>query len=304
MSLTLTENNSLGNVATQDATSTSASSQGALPQPESTAQKFKLGEFEGPLDLLLFLIKKSEINIYDIPIAEIVEQYLSYLEYATRKTLDNLSEFYTMAATLLYIKSRMLLPIEIDIDEEFEDPRKELVEKLIEYQKFKKLSEIMSDKEKESEFIIERTNKQRNLPFVNDDELWEEIDIWDLLQTFSSIISNLSNEQILDIYEEVTLNEKITFMNELLEKKHEILFTELIKNNSSIMEFVCAFMAILDSVKSKVITVYQNRMFGDIRIRKYSGTDAASSASTGRRDEALGSDKDIASSAGSLGKED
>ncbi|MCL2792643.1 MAG: segregation/condensation protein A [Spirochaetaceae bacterium] len=238
-------------------------------QPEGATQKFKLGEFEGPLDLLLFLIKKSEINIYDIPIAEIVEQYLQYLEYATKKNLDNLSEFYTMAATLLYIKSKMLLPIEIDIDEEFEDPRKELVEKLIEYQKFKKLSEIMSDKEKESEFIIERTSNQRNLPFVNDDELWEEIDIWDLLQTFSSIISSLSNEQILDIYEEVTLNEKITFMNELLDKKQEILFTELIRNNSSIMEFVCAFMAILDSVKNKLITVYQNRMFGDIRIKKY-----------------------------------
>jgi len=160
-------------------------------QTENVSHKFKLGEFEGPLDLLLFLIRKSEINIYDIPISEIVEQYLAFLEYATKKNLDNLSEFYTMAATLLYIKSRMLLPVEVDIDDEFEDPRAELVERLIEYQKFKKLSEIMSDKEKESEWIIERTSNQRNLPFVNDDELWEEIDIWDLLQTFSSIISNL-----------------------------------------------------------------------------------------------------------------
>lgn len=240
-----------------------------LSHTEQETHKFKLGEFEGPLDLLLFLIKKSEINIYDIPIAEIVEQYLNYLEYATRKNLDNLSEFYTMAATLLYIKSRMLLPVEVDIDEEFEDPRKELVERLIEYQKFKKLSEIMSDKEKESEWIIERTNSQRNLPFVNDDELWEEIDIWDLLQTFSAIISNLSNEQVLDVYEEVTLNEKITFMIELLEKKEEILFTELIRNNTSILELVCAFLAILDSAKNRLITVYQNRMFGDIRIKKY-----------------------------------
>ncbi len=127
----------------------------------------------------------------------------------------------------------------------------------------------MSDKEKESEWIIERTNSQRNLPFVNDDELWEEIDIWDLLQTFSAIISNLSNEQVLDVYEEVTLNEKITFMIELLEKKEEILFTELIRNNTSILELVCAFLAILDSAKNRLITVYQNRMFGDIRIKKY-----------------------------------
>ena len=259
------------------ANQTDAASQDAT----SMSQKFKLGEFEGPLDLLLFLIKKSEINIYDIPIAEIVEQYLGYLEYATKKNLDNLSEFYSMAATLLYIKSKMLLPIEINIDEEFEDPRKELVEKLIEYQKFKKLSEIMIDKEKESEFIIERTSDQRNLPFVNDDELWEEVDIWDLLQTFSAIISSLSNEQVLNIYEEVTVNEKITFMTELLDKKQEILFTELIKNNSSIIEFVCSFMAILDSVKNKIISVYQNRMFGDIRIKRYYGTDAVSRATAG-----------------------
>lgn len=236
-------------------------------QSGKEGQKFKLGQFEGPLDLLLFLIKKSEINIYDIPIAEIVEQYVSYLTYA-EKNLDNLSEFYTMATTLLYIKSRMLLPVEVEIDEEFEDPRAELVERLIEYQKFKKLTEIMGDKEKESEWIIERTNSQRNLPFVNDEELWEEIDIWDLLQTFSNMISNLSNEQILDVYEEVTLNEKVTFMLELLEIKEEILFTELIKNNKSILEFVCAFLAILDSAKNKLIIVYQNRMFGDIRIKK------------------------------------
>lgn len=236
-------------------------------QSEKEGQKFKLGQFEGPLDLLLFLIKKSEINIYDIPIAEIVKQYVSYLTYA-EKNLDNLSEFYTMATTLLYIKSRMLLPVEVEIDEEFEDPRAELVERLIEYQKFKKLTEIMGDKEKESEWIIERANSQRNLPFVNDEELWEEIDIWDLLQTFSNMIGNLSNEQILDVYEEVTLNEKVTFMIELLEKKDEILFTELIKNNKSILEFVCAFLAILDSAKNKLIIVYQNRMFGDIRIKK------------------------------------
>ena len=187
------------------------------------SQSFRLGEFEGPLDLLLFLIKKSEINIYDIPIAAIVEQYIKYLEYATKKNLDNLSEFYSMAATLLYIKSRMLLPVEIDLEDEFEDPRKELVEKLIEYQKFKKLSEIMTDKEKESEWIIERSSSQRNLSFVNDDELWEEVDVWDLLQTFSNMVSSLNRDQILDMFEEVTLNEKVTLMNELLDKKRKSL---------------------------------------------------------------------------------
>ena len=105
---------------------------------------FKLGQFEGPLDLLLFLIKKNEVNIYDIPIGEITEQFLEYLDYAVTTDLASLTDFYATAADLLYIKSRMLLPVEADFaDEDMEDPRKELVEKLIEYQKFKKLSELM-----------------------------------------------------------------------------------------------------------------------------------------------------------------
>ncbi|GAG93706.1 unnamed protein product, partial [marine sediment metagenome] len=88
---------------------------------------YKLGEFEGPLDLLLFLIKKNEVTIYDIPIAKITEQYLEYLNFATRLDLDDITDFYVIASTLLYIKSRMLLPLEFNLDEEIEDPRKELV---------------------------------------------------------------------------------------------------------------------------------------------------------------------------------
>ena len=128
----------------------------------------------------------------------------------------------------------------------------------------------MSVKEKESEWIIERNKKQRNFSFVDDKELWEEVDVWDLLQTFSSIVGNLSNEQIIDFYEEVSINEKLTLMSELLDKNNEILFNELIINNSSILEFVCSFLAVLDAVKNKIIQVYQNKMFGDIRIKKYS----------------------------------
>ena len=94
-------------------------------------KKFILGEFEGPLDLLLFLIRKSEINIYDIPIAHITEQYISFLNLATKTNLDELTDFFLMAATLLLIKSRMLLPIEISFDDDMEDPRQELVDRLI-----------------------------------------------------------------------------------------------------------------------------------------------------------------------------
>jgi segregation and condensation protein A len=230
----------------------------------SEKQHFHLGDFDGPLDLLLFLIKKAEINIYDIPIASITEQYLEFLSYATKADLDTMTEFYLMASTLLYIKSQMLLPVELSMDDEGEDPRKELVEKLIEYQRFKKLSDLMADKETEVEWIIERSHNQRILPFA-DDGIWNEVSVWDLLQTFSSLLSSLSSERIIDLYEEVSVNEKITLISEILEDREEFLFSELIKRKT-ILEIVCAFFAVLELVKERKILVYQNRLFGDIRI--------------------------------------
>jgi segregation and condensation protein A len=229
------------------------------------SRHFHIGQFDGPLDLLLFLIKKNEINIYDIPISQITEQYLEYLKLAVKIDLENITEFYLLAATLLYIKSRMLLPVEVDLSEEFEDPRRELVEKLIEYQRIRKLSEMMGEKERETEWIIERKNRQRVLPFT-DEELWTQIEVWDLLKTFSTIMSGLSAERIIDLYEEVSINEKISLINELLEEKKEFLFTDLIVRPDSIMDIVCAFLAILESVKAKRIGIFQNKLFGDIRI--------------------------------------
>ena len=135
------------------------------------------GNFEGPLDLLLFLIKESEINIYDIPVSQITEQYLEYLDYAVQTDLGDLSEFYKWAAKLLEIKSRMLLPVEITYDDDdIEDPRQELVEKLIEYQKFKKLSELMEEKENLADWNFERSKIQRVLPFEEKESEWEQID--------------------------------------------------------------------------------------------------------------------------------
>ncbi|AEF81432.1 segregation and condensation protein A [Leadbettera azotonutricia] len=234
----------------------------------SSGRSFRLDEFEGPLDLLLFLIKKNEINIYDIPIAQITEQYLQYLIYASELDLDEVSEFHAMAATLLLIKSRMLLPVELDMGDDDDDPRQELVERLIEYQKFKKLSELMEDKEREAEWVIERKKLQRPLPFA-DDDLWEKADVWALLKTFSSLMSNLSKERIIDMYEEVSVNEKITLLAELLENKKECSFTDLVVRHGSVLDIVCAFLAVLEAVKLRMAMIFQNRMFGDIIIRPY-----------------------------------
>ncbi|MDR3161609.1 MAG: segregation/condensation protein A [Spirochaetaceae bacterium] len=249
----------------------------------SPARSFRINEFEGPLDLLLFLIKKNEVNIYDIPVAQITEQYLEYLRFATELDLEDLSEFHVMAATLLYIKSRMLLPVEIEVDDDPEDPRHELVEKLVEYQKFKKLSELIEEKGKEAEWVIERKKFQRPLPFT-DDTLWEKVDVWDLLKTFSSLMANLSGEQIIDLYEEVSINEKISLISEFLESRGECSFTDLLGRRGSIMDTVCAFLAILEAVKLRMVSIYQNRMFGDIIIRPYGGVHGSTLGERDRTD--------------------
>ena len=228
---------------------------------------FRLKDFEGPLDLLLFLIKKNELSVYDIPIASITEQYLGFLDGEDAVELDDLTEFYAMAATLLYIKSRMLLPVDVDLGEEIDDPRRELIEKLIEYQKFKRLSELMERKEMEVEWSLERKKIQRPLPFAEEKELWEEIDVWDLLRSFSSLVTNLSSERIMDLYEEVSINEKTTLIRELLEARESFAFTDLITRPRSTMDIVCAFLAILEAVKYRIISIYQHRLFGDIMIK-------------------------------------
>lgn len=232
-----------------------------------TGRTYRLDDFEGPLDLLLFLIKKNEVSVYDIPIASITEQFLAAIAATDGVSLDDLTEFYTLAATLLYIKSRMLLPIEIDMSD-IEDPRRDLVEKLIEYQKYKKLSELMERKELEVEWSIERTKMQRSLPF-GDEELWDKIDVWDLLKSFSGLMGGMSSERIIDMYEEVSINEKTSLIHELLETKNVFAFHDLITRPGSTLDIVCAFLALLEAVKYRIISIHQHRLFGDIQIRAH-----------------------------------
>jgi segregation and condensation protein A len=227
---------------------------------------FKLDDFEGSLDLLLFLIRKNEINIYDIPIAKITGQFLDYLRGADTMNLEETSEFHATAAMLLLIKSRTLLPVEMDDDGELLDPRQELVDRLIEYQKFRKLSGEMEEKEKDAEWALERRRIQHSLPF-NDDDLWEKADIWNLMKTFSELIRKIPGERIFNMYEEVTVNEKITLLAELLENNGECYFTELIIRSKSVMDVVCTILAILEAVKTRMIIITQHVMFGDIKIK-------------------------------------
>jgi segregation and condensation protein A len=236
------------------------------PASFSGFRSFRLNKFEGPLDLLLFLIEKNEVNIYDIPIAKITEQYLDYLTDLSEFDLDEISEFQAMAARLLLTKSKMLLPIEITSDDEDEDPRQELVEHLIEYQKFKKLSSLMEERVRNAEWVFERKRLERPLPF-NDEAMWEKVDVWDLLKIFAEYTRGLSRERIVDLYEEITVNEKKALLCEILEDRKECRFADLLVRTNSILDFVCAFLALLEMAKQHIVAVFQNRMFGDIVIR-------------------------------------
>jgi segregation and condensation protein A len=242
---------------------------------------YRLEDFEGPLDLLLFLIKKNEVSVYDIPIASITEQYLSYLDNGEGVDLDDLTEFYAMAATLLYIKSRMLLPLDPELDDELEDPRRELIEKLIEYQKFKRLSELMERKELEVEWSVERKKMQRPLPFAQEEEMWAEIDVWDLLRAISGFVTR---ERVMDLYEEVSINEKTALIYEFLEGRGSFTFVDLVVRPHSTMDIVCAFLAILEAVKYHIVSVFQHKLFGDIEIRAFAGPRAELADAKGEAD--------------------
>ncbi len=238
-------------------------------------RKFITGQFDGPLDLLWSLIREQKINIYDIPISDITEQFLDYLDYAIEVDLQDLTEFYYWAAKLVNMKSSLLIPTELPTfgdDEDMEDPRSELVVQLIEYQRFKKLSSLMEEQEEQSEWSFERKKIERLLPFDDDEDMWEKMDTWTLLQDMQKIFKELvDSPKATRIFEdeEITSDEKKLLIKELLEKHGECMFTDLITRKGNELDVVCAFMAILEAVgKDKIAEIYQNRMFGDIKICK------------------------------------
>ncbi|NBK21084.1 MAG: segregation/condensation protein A [Spirochaetia bacterium] len=234
-------------------------------EPDGTA--FLLESFEGPLDVLLYLIQKSEVNIYDIPISEITEQYLAYLNSAKDLDLGNLTQFYKMAADLLYIKSRMLLPVDLEFDEEYEDPRQELVERLLEYQKFRKYTELLTNTGGGSEVSIMRKDSLFRLPF-DDEELFVGVTLQDLLASFTKLMTSITPSKVFNVYESVTVNEKIALMYELFETKPYITLEEVIVHLDQMLHIVCAFMAILDACKFHLIALEQSASYAQILIRK------------------------------------
>ena len=228
-------------------------------------QVFKTEEFEGPLDLLLYQIQKSEINIYDIPIAQITQQFLDYINEHKDSGLKNLADFYRMAADLLYIKSKMLLPVEVEFDEEYEDPRQELVERLLEYQKFKKYTDLLTGAAVGDNFHIPRKENFFALPFL-DEDLFKGLTADDLFKAFRTIIEKKAPAKLFNVFEEVSVKEKRAYMMELFETKDQITISEVIVHFDQPLHIICSFMAILEMAKDKVIVFQQNEPNGEIYI--------------------------------------
>jgi len=226
------------------------------------AINIKIHNFEGPFDLLFHLIEKAEVDIYDIPIAEITNQYLDYIHEMQSLDLEVASEFIVMAATLIQIKSKMLLPKESnpldEISADEEDPRAELVEKLLEYKKYKQVSQIL--KENEEKFINVFFKNGEIIDDIDDDEILLNITLEDIVNAFRDALNRAnsrgSEEQTIDgqiLKEEYTVDNKISF-------------NSLFSANTSKYEIIVTFLALLELIRLKEIRVYQNKTYDEIEI--------------------------------------
>ncbi|MCM8788041.1 MAG: segregation/condensation protein A [Candidatus Omnitrophica bacterium] len=226
--------------------------------------KIRLEIFEGPLDLLLYLIKKEHLNIYDIPIAKVVEQYLEYLELMKVMDIDIASEYLVMAATLINIKSKMLLPQPPQQEEQpQEDPREELVRKLLEYEKFKEAAEFLKDKEAQRHKYITRPALQLDPNEI----LYIEASIFDLITAFKNALKEVPRDLFFEIIkDEFTVEQKIHDILHLLLIKDKITLDELFSQAKSKLEIVVIFLAILELIKIREIICVQEKLFAPILI--------------------------------------
>lgn len=228
----------------------------------------KIPVFEGPLDLLLHLIRENKIDIYDIPIALITHQYLQYIKMMKELDLDIAGEFLVMAATLIHIKSRMLLPPDEEVPpEEQEDPRRELVQKLIEYQAFKEAALSLRQREDEWTRVFQRE------PLSDSDEEDEgiylsDVNLFDLLETFKKILVTAPPEVATITKETLTVKDKMSLIMEILEGQETIRFEDFFKDGITRFQLIVTFIAILELIRLGLIRAYQEREFGNIWVIK------------------------------------
>lgn len=238
--------------------------------------QISLEVFEGPFDLLLKLINKNKINIYDIPIAKLTEQYINSIKTLKTQNMEEISEFLVMAATLLEIKSKMLLPITKQEDENTEDPREELVEKLIEYQKIKSISNLLKERVKESGDIVFKPKEEELIKKLvdihhNPSDFLENIDLNILYEIFKDTLKrkDLKIDKIRSGFNSVkkplyNIKNKIQYIKDLLTLNSTVNVNLLFKQSRCKSEILVTFLAILEIVKEKEILIKQDEVFSDI----------------------------------------
>jgi segregation and condensation protein A len=230
--------------------------------------KVKLEQFEGPLDLLLYLIKKEEINIYDIPIAQITQQYLDYIRMLEFLNLELAGEFLVMAATLMRIKARMLLPARSDEDEEEEDPRQALVQQLLEYQKFKEAASQLETMEYQRHMLFLRPEAPEGEDLV---EIECTYNLFDLIAAFKKVLDKVQVRYLEVRAEEISLEEKIDFLKRKIEEAGVVAFGDLFDGKSTRMDLIVTFLALLEILRLGFAMVKQTKPFGEIWIHRTGG---------------------------------
>jgi segregation and condensation protein A len=229
--------------------------------------EIKLPAFEGPLDLLLHLIKENKIDIYDIPISFITGQYLEYIEMMKELSLDIAGEFIVMAATLIHIKSRMLLPLDEEAgEEEKDDPRLELVQRLLDYQTFKEAATILREKEDEAhqlfgrEAVEDEEGKGEEAPELS----LFDLNIFDLLGAFKKVLDSAPPEVRTITRETLTVKDRMVVVMDMLENSESIRFEDIFQENVTRSQLIVTFLALLELLRLGLARVYQENEFGNI----------------------------------------
>lgn len=248
--------------------------------------EFKINGFEGPLDLLFHLIEKNKIDIYDIPIKELTDQYMEYISDFSNRNMENMSEFLVMAATLIEIKSSMLLPKlkTDDSEEEEEDPREELVRKLVEYKKIKAAAEIFNERQKSVKDYIFKNPDTKLIEKIIEggakeiSEILDGADLVMLYKTFKDVLKRQDKrrDRIREGFDSIkrdlfTVEDKIQYISDLVFIRKKFRFSEILKKSVSRSEAVVTFLAVLELIKIRKILVKQDNNFEDILISENNG---------------------------------
>lgn len=231
----------------------------------------KLHDFEGPLDLLLFFIRRDELDIYNIPISRITKEFLDYVHYMEMLDLEVAGEFLVMAAELMQIKAKMLLPPEKGEEEE-EDPRANLVQRLVEYKRFKESAQAMTVLEEERMKIHARGTRQFD-PIVKDphedQDALKDVSLFDLISAFKFAIEQMPKKQVHEISRiNVTIDEQIDYILDFFSKRSEATFYDLVQEMRDRVVIVVTFLALLELIRSKRVIVRQQKPFGELSIMR------------------------------------